>query len=139
MLSKERFAWAWISALVVIFGTYFTVVSVQPHRDLPFRTQIGLLAAAMIALAIVSLVARFALPRGADDSGLIDERDRRIEARSTTAAYRVLIGGMIVVGCVMPFTADGWDIVHAALHAIALAEIVHHALIVAGYRRGFSV
>ena len=29
MLSKERFAWVWLTALAVVFALYFTYVSVN--------------------------------------------------------------------------------------------------------------
>ena len=55
--------------------------------------------------------------------------------RSVTFAYYVLIVGMILVGCVMPFHSSGWEIVNAALFMIVAAEIVHYAIIVISYRR----
>jgi hypothetical protein len=64
-----------------------------------------------------------------------DERDRAIEYRSVRAAYGVLIAGMILVGCVMPFNASGWRIVNAALAMIVAAEVVHYATVVFSYRR----
>ena len=66
----------------------------------------------------------------------MDERDRLIDLRASAIAYYVLMAGMIVVGCVMPFQHTGWDIAHAALRAIAIAEIVHSGLVVMWYRRG---
>lgn len=138
MLVRERFAWGWLSALVVVFGTYFAVVAAQrSHADLPFITRIGMLAAATTVLAVVAGAIRlFGRGRLAHE---LDERDRLIELRSSSVAYYVLMGGMIVVGCVMPFSAGGWDLVHAALLAIVIAEIVHHGLVVLGYRRGWRV
>jgi uncharacterized membrane protein len=138
MPPKERFAWSWIAALVLVFGTYFTLVMAGSHADLPFLRQIGMLAAALTVLALLAIAAHLHARRGVDPTSF-DERDRLIQARSTSAAYHVLIVGMIVVGCVMPFSSGKWDIVHAALLAIAIAELVSSGLIVAAYRRGFSV
>lgn len=45
----------------------------------------------------------------------LDERDLDIKRRSITAAYFVLITGMILIGVVMPFQSHGWAIVNAAL------------------------
>jgi hypothetical protein len=39
----------------------------------------------------------------------------------------------------MPFSARTWDIVHAAVLAIVVAEIVHHGSIILGYRRSWRV
>ena len=55
--------------------------------------------------------------------------------RATSTAYYVLMGGMILVGVVMPFTSTGWKIVNAALLMIVVAEIVHYGVIVSSYRR----
>jgi hypothetical protein len=46
------------------------------------------------------------------------------------------MAGIIMVGCVMPFTDSGWRIVHTTLFFILIAEVVHSGLVVAGYRRG---
>jgi len=37
----------------------------------------------------------------------LDERDEVITRRSVSWAYYVLVGGMILVGCVMPFESSG--------------------------------
>jgi hypothetical protein len=47
----------------------------------------------------------------------------------------VLIVGMILVGCVMPFGANGWAVVNVALFMIVAAEIVHYGVAVSSYRR----
>ena len=141
MLRRERSAWIWLGALVVIFGAYFaTVHALQSESTEPaFTTQIALLAAALLSLGGVALfdwLIRLRQDRR-QETPPFDERDKLIELRSSSAAYYVLILGMILVGCVMPFSANGWEIVHAALLAILIAEIVHHGLIVMGYRRGW--
>ena len=64
-----------------------------------------------------------------------DERDLAIMRRSVDSAYYVLIAGMILVGCVMPFRSGGWTIINAALAMIILAEIVHYTVVVSCYRR----
>lgn len=91
--------------------------------------------AQMIILGIGHLMARSR--RGAGARTEPDERDRAIEHRATTAAYYVLVAGMILVGCVMPFLEGGWEIVHAAVLAIAIAEVVHHGMVVRAYRNGW--
>ena len=50
----------------------------------------------------------------------------------------VLIAGMIMVGVMMPFNSGGWKIVNAALFMIVTAEVVHHGVAVASYRRQAS-
>ncbi len=142
MLPRERFAWVWLTALVVVFSIYFAAISImQPSPTVPGPLQLVMLSMATGVLAIAALgnhlVGR--LPGQRRNVPLPDERDRLIEARSSAAAYYVLMAGMLLVGCVMPFNKSGWDIVHGALLAIAVAEIVHYGMIVFGYRRGWRV
>ena len=141
MLARERSAWVWLAALTVVFGVYFTAISMLEPRftELTFALRIGLLATALGTLALVVGIDR-ALGWMRNREGTpADERDRLIELRSSSIAYYVLMVGMIIVGCVMPFSADTWQIVHAALLAIVVAEVVHHGLVVLGYRVGWHV
>ena len=143
MLSRERFAWVWLTALAVVFALYFAYVSVNADAvaALHMGQRIGLLAMALGALGIIAAVA-YLVTRERDEEGRLvpaDERDRRIEARASMYAYYVLMAGIILVGCVMPFTTGGWTIVHTTLLAIAASEFVHSGLIIHGYRRGLRV
>lgn len=138
LLPRERFARTWAGALVVVFTAYFVAVAIQrADGDARFLDQISLLAAALGALAVVALLTTY-LPRFRARAGdvLSDERDSTIEGEAAATAYKVLIAGVIVVGCVLPFSRSGWDIVNPALAAIGLAEFVHHALVARAYRRG---
>jgi hypothetical protein len=139
MLKRERFAWAWLASLLVVPTIYFIVVATrEPMSGRMDLVQLGMLATALTALALVALLARF-LPFGGTDGPNpfgADERDQLIESRASVVAYYVLMGGMIVVGFVMPFIASGWVLVHAALLATVLAETVHTTLMLISYRRG---
>ncbi|MDF1809471.1 MAG: hypothetical protein P1U42_07235 [Phycisphaerales bacterium] len=79
------------------------------------------------------------LPKQSPDDAKapLDERDRAIQLRSTGAAYKVLLVGMILVGCVMPFTSGGWKIVNTAIFMIVIAQVVHDGLSIWSYRRGW--
>lgn len=140
MLPQERFAYVWLAALALVFGAYFIAVALVPaaHETATELGRITLLGAALVLLALVvgvdRLVAHFRADE--DEPVITDERDLLVKQHATSAAYYVLISCMIVVGCVMPFESGGWDIVHAALFAIVLAEVVHHGLILIAYRRG---
>ncbi len=139
MLAKEQFAWAWLSGLVVVPTAYFLAVSAQtPLSNGGILPRLSMLGAALVTLAVVALGARFLTTgRGSRSKGFVaDERDRHIESRSMAVAYHVLMGGMIVVGCVMPFSASPWELVDAAFFSIVLAEVVHYGLVLRGYRRG---
>ena len=141
MSVRERFSWVWLSALTPVYGLYFgAVLLLRSQGEIANLTEFGLLSAAALAQAIIlgagALLMRARSGRG--DRAKPDERDRAIEHRATTAAYYVLIAGMIVVGCVMPFSHNGWEIVRAAVLAIVIAELVHHGLVVRAYRSGWQ-
>ena len=87
----------------------------------------------MLILGAGHLYLRRASPEEAHTPA--DERDRAITHRGITSGYYVLIAGMILVGCVMPFYSRGWEIVNAALLMIVAAEIVHYGVVVWSYRR----
>lgn len=138
MLPLERFAKVWMIALIVIFTLYFTVIAVMEARQIEptFLQRIGLLAAALGTLGVIAGGDRILSWLKRDESDATDERDRLIQYRATTIGYYVLMAGMIVVGCVLPFLTRGWEIVHAALLAIALAEIAQSGLVLVYYRQG---
>lgn len=135
---KEKIAWLSLIAMAVTFGPYFTAAALSPPGDaLPNFRQLGLYAAATIVQIIIlgagHLYLRLKSPE--DARAPADERDRTITQRSTTSAYNLLIAGMILVGCIMPFLSTGWAIVNAAIFMIVVAEVVRHSLVVVSYRR----
>ncbi len=136
MVAREQFAWVWLLTLVATYTIYFTAVVLVGEAH--FWTQILLFAATTIVQVAIITVASavIAWRRRNELSG--DERDHAIEHRATAVAYNALIAGIILVGCVMPFSHSGWDIFHASVFVIALAEIVRHGLIVVMYRRGLK-
>jgi hypothetical protein len=136
---REKIAWLSLIAMAVTFGPYFALVGTRYRSSglLPDMGQLELYAvAAFVQMAILG-AGRLYLRRGSplDAGSAPDERDRAIEQESIRFAYYVLIVGMILVGCVMPFKSSGWSIVHAALAMIVAAEVVHYGSVVFGYRR----
>lgn len=133
---KERFARVWLITMLVTYAAYFTAVLMV--GEVAALTQIGMFAATAIVQVIVIGAASAMMQIRHEGGPKTDERDRLIDQRATRVAYQVLIGAMIVVGCLMPFNNSGWQIFHAAVFSIALAEIVRHGLIVSMYRRGWD-
>lgn len=140
MLARERFAWVWLVSLVLVLGSYLVAVAAAPawFEALGTAQRIGVLAIPLGLLGVIALSTHGLawLRRQDREAGEPDERDRAIEHRASHVAYHVLMAGMIVVGCVMPFSDSGWKLVHAALFFIALAELTHTGMILSGYRRG---
>jgi len=126
--------------MALTFGPYFAIAGRGTAMDkpMPNLNLLWLFAIAAGVQVLIQGLGRLWL-RHKDrlDGGLQlpDERDRAIEYRSVRAAYGVLIAGMILVGCVMPFNSSGWRIVNAALATIVAAEVVHYATVVVSYRR----
>lgn len=136
MVAREQFAWVWLLTMLVTYPAYFTAVIAMGETT--FWTQIIMFSAtAIVQIAIIAVASTVIALRKRNEMDW-DERDRAIDHRATGAAYTALIIGIIVVGCVMPFSHSGWDIFHAAVFAIALAEIIRHALIIAKYRGGLK-
>jgi hypothetical protein len=136
---REKTAWLSLFAMAVTFGPYFAVVAGRrfPDASLPDLKLLGLFAAAATAQMLVLGAGRLYLGRTSPDDARTppDERDSTIMRRSMSSAYYVLIAGIIVVGCVMPFSFSGWAIVNAALATIVAAELVHFGVVVFSYRR----
>ena len=139
---REKIAWLSLIAMTVSYGPYFTLVSigVLPSRPLPDLRQLALFGATtvvqLIILATGHLILRFGSSRL--DRTPPDERDLAITRRSVGSAYNLLLGGMILVGVVMPFNSGGWKIVNAALFMIVVSELFKYAIVVVSYRRHAS-
>ena len=138
MSYREKIAWLSLIAMAVAYGPYFMFVARDPApwEPLPHLHPLGLFALVsivrMLILGAGYLYLRLASPR--EERLPLDERDRAIEHRSLSAAYYVLIVGMILVGCFMPFNSAGWTIVNAAIFWIVAAEVVHYSVVVTSYR-----
>jgi hypothetical protein len=138
MSYREKIAWLSLIAMAVAYGPYFAFIArgSAPWEPLPHLHPLGLFALAsilrMLILGVGYLYLRLGSPR--EERPPLDERDRAIEHRSLSAAYYVLIAGMILVGCFMPFSSTGWAIVNAAIFWIVAAEVVHYSIVVTSYR-----
>lgn len=139
MSYREKTAWLALVAMAVSFGPYFFVLAsnIIPTAGLPNTRHLMLFGATAAMQALVLGIGYWYLRRTAAQDTRVppDERDKAIEYRATSSAYYVLIAGMIVVGCVLPFTASGWRIVHATIAMIVTAQIVNYGIVVFSYRR----
>jgi cytochrome b561 len=136
---REKIAWLSMLAMLLTFGPYFTLVAsgyfpAKPMPDLHQLAGYAITATVQVTLLLIGhVVLRRRNPLDAKLPA--DERDIAIKQRSVTAAYYVLITGMILVGVVMPFSSNGWHIVNSALFMIVIAQMVQYAVMVIGYRR----
>ncbi len=140
MAYREKTAWLALVGLAVAFGPYFLLVAIDPPTaalpDLHAMMRFGIAAAGFaLVLGTGHLALRFSAPD--DARGRPDERDHAISRRALGIAYPLLIVGMIVVGCVMPFSTSGWELVNTAVFVVVLAEMTHYGVAVWCYRRGW--
>lgn len=136
---REKVAWLSLIAIAVAFIPYFTVMALAPPIGLPNLPTLWKLAGAttlqVLVLGAGTLFLRAKSPE--ECRAPADERDRTISQRSIGAAYGVMLTGMILVGCVMPFHSGGWELINAAVFMIVLAEVIHYGATIWGYRRGW--
>jgi len=136
---REKTAWLSLLAMAVTFGPYFTMTAARslPNEPMPNLRQLGLFAVTAIVQLLILGAGHLFLRHGAVQEARmpLDERDQAIMRRSVSSAYYVLIAGMILVGCIMPFTSSGWKIINAAVFMIIAAEVVHYGVVVFSYRR----
>lgn len=140
MAFREKIAWLSLVAMIVAYGAYFGLVSsLALHGTRSTPVQLGLLGGVLTLQALVVIAASIALAiwSGRESHAPADERDRSIARRGAAAAYFVLMIGVILVACAMPFSNQGWAIINAGLLALVTAEVVRYGTIVVSYRRGW--
>lgn len=140
MAFKEKIAWLTVLTTIVAYGAYFGFVGPAAgfgeKRMVDIIWSFGAVAAAQAVVMIVGATVLAVLARREAQSPP-DERDRAIGRRGASIGYYVLIVGIIFVGVVMPFGSPPWKIVNAALAVIVVAELVHQAIVLLSYRRGW--
>jgi hypothetical protein len=136
MAWREKVAWLTLLCMVVAYSVYFGLTAMAPRSTLQ---QLLLFGQVTIVQGIVVIIASITLSlmAGKEARAKPDERDRAIGRRGAGIAYFFLMGGIIVVGVVMPFMEQGWRIVNAALLSLVIAEIIRHVVIIWSYRRGW--
>jgi len=138
MSYREKSAWLSLFAMAVAFIPYFVLTAQRAQAtSLPDLSQIGLYFKTVVVQLLILGAGHLWLRRAAPADARLppDERERGIERRSIQNAYYVLICSSILVGCVMPFYARGWQIVNSTILGIVIAEVVHYGSAVLSYRR----
>jgi hypothetical protein len=136
---KEKIAWISVVTTILVWGTYFTVVLIGVLHGQPIGREhmIGFLGATIIQVGLVvvaSIVTAVTAPK--DASAGSDERDKAIARGSSATAYPVLLVGVVVVAASIHFGANKIDMTSGIMAAIVIAEIVHYAAQIVGYRSG---
>jgi hypothetical protein len=138
MSPLESRAWLQLWAMGPPYAIYFGLQIARPDlfENLGLIPRLACFGATALTHAAITVIGWLVLKwRERGEHLLADERDRAIEGRATTAAYYVLLAGVILVGVIMPFTDHGWKIVNTSLLAIVLAEMLRQLMIALAYRR----
>lgn len=140
MAYREKTAWLAIAAMAIAYGALFIAVALAEQAGtaslLQFLILFAIASAARVAIQFGGMLVVAARAPG-DARAPADERDRAIARRGAATAYYVLMTGMILVGIVMPFNAQGWRIANAALGWLVAAELARYFIAVLSYRRGW--
>ena len=136
MPSFEQRAWLTLVSMCPPYIVYFVIQAGFPGLLTTMRAHIACLTVVATVHALVYVTGLMILRhREQDTDRQADERDRAVDARATRVAYFMLLGGMLLVGVVMPFGHHGWSLVNPALFFVVLSEALRSVLIVIGYRR----
>ena len=140
MAFREKLAWSSLVAMIVAYGAYFVLAAPLIARgDATLPAFAWLIGGVLAAQCLVEIVARIAVAihAGREALAAADERDRAIARRGAAHAYFLLVIGMLLVGCALPFVEAGPLLLNAALFALFVAEATRYGTIVHSYRRGW--
>ncbi len=137
MSFKEKIAWISVVTTILVWGAYFWFVVAGARWPGPVYTVgfTGAVVVQTILMIAASVVTAVMSPKEA--SAASDERDKAIARRAYAFAYPVLLGLIVCVAACVHLGARPWDLVNGMMGAIVIAEIVHYAAQIAGYRRGY--
>ena len=136
---REKTAWLNVLAMAAAYTVYFGLLLSGHPAGREMFPMLWLFGAIAIAHAIIVIIGTMILSMQAPKSerARADERDRAIRRRGATAAYYVLLVGMMVVGVYLPFVESGVPVANAGLFAIVAAELVNSVVVLLSYRRGW--
>jgi len=136
----EKRAWIIVGTQILVFGAYF-LLAPRPAglTGMAIVERLYWFGGALTLQGVMVGVALSWLSTGMPRSerNQRDERDRAIDRRATSIAYFVLMIETIMVGVVMPFSHQGWEIVDASMASLIVAEAIRQIVIILGYRRGW--
>lgn len=137
MSFKEKIAWISVVTTILVWGGYFGFMAATGGRY-PGPVYFVAFFAAMIVQAILATVASIvtAVLAPSEATAAADERDKMIARRAYTIAYPVLLGLVVCVAASMHFGVRAVGMAYGIMGAIVIAEIVHYAAQIVGYRRG---
>jgi hypothetical protein len=135
---KEKIAWISVVTTVIVWGSYFAYVLATGWERPGMVYIVGFVGAVIVqAVLVASAAIVTALLAPADASAASDERDRAVAHRAYAFAYPVLLTLIVCVAASMHFGVHAIGMAYGIMAAIVVAEIVHYAAQIAGYRREY--
>ncbi len=136
---REKTAWLNVLAMAAAYALYFGLLLSGHPAGREVFPMLWLFGSIAMAHAITVIIGTIILSVRAPKSERVraDERDRAIRRRGATAAYYVLLVGMMVVGVYLPFVESGVPVANSGLFAIVAAELVNSFVVLLSYRRGW--
>ena len=134
---REKTAWISVISTIVIWGGFFGFMALTRGRYPGPTYTVGFFAAIVlqaILVAAAAIVTAILSPN--DASANRDERDRTISRRASAIAYPVLLTLVLCVAGGVHLGIGAIGMAYGIMGAIVIAEIVHYAAQIAGYRMG---
>jgi hypothetical protein len=134
---KEKIAWISLVTTILVWGGYFGVMLATGGRMAGPVYMVGFAGAVIvqtILMIIASIVTAVLAPKDAGAGS--DERDKEISRRAYAVAYPVLLSLIVCVAACLHLGFTARDMAYGIMAAIVIAEIVHYATQIVGYRRG---
>lgn len=137
MSFREKSAWISLFVTLVVWGGYLLHVFVWPG-DGAGRLAMPLLIGAIVVTVVFQTVLHIAIAAHAprDAQSPADERDRLIALKAAQAAGFALAAGVFLVAGSIHVGARPGEMANGILAALALAELIRCAAVIAAYRRG---
>lgn len=135
---REKIAWMSLISTVIVWGGFFAFMAATGARMPGMVYFVAFVGAVIVQAVLMTIAAGIAALLAVDDAqSPADERDRAIGRRSSAIAYPVLIALVFTVAGGLHLGFSARDMAYGIMAAIALAEVVHYAAQIAGYRRGW--
>ena len=134
---KEKIAWISVVTTALVWGSYFGFVAATHGWPAPVHIVgfVGAVIVQTILVVIASIATAIMAPK--DASAGSDERDKDISRRAYAIAYPVLLTLIVCVAASVHFGVNAVGMTYGIMGAIVIAEIIHYAAQIAGYRRGY--
>lgn len=134
---REKTTALYLASQVVCFGPYFVYLALLKGQSLPVLEQLlGYGITTLSQLTLLGLGHWWLRRRFAKEAyQTADERDLVIDQHATRRAYGILMTGMIITGCVMPFSDPPQAIFQAAVFFLVLSEASRNVMVLWAYHR----